>query len=178
MTLSSLSSLWLLQLLKLISAWATIEILKFPHSLLGFTDEDKYTNGVWNVRNYSLTPTKVDCYIDNKTKLRAFSLVFLDVSLLGFVSMHLFSLCGRTEKLIKDDISRGGQSHTIMYGERLLHCSVIYIYVQINKFVCLSANKELIWWVYWPFRFFFVCLFFDVKGIEFPMAEFVSCIRK
>ena len=58
--------------------------------------------------------------------------------------MHLFSLYGRTEKSIKDDISRGGQSHTIMYGERLLHCSVIYIYVQINKFVCLSANKELV----------------------------------
>ena len=72
--------------------------------------------------------------------------------------MHLFPPYGRAEKSIKDAMSRGGQSHTIMYGERLLHYSVIYIYVQINKFVCLSGNEELV------YRFiglssFFVCFF-------------------
>ena len=144
-------------------------------------DHGKYTNGVWNARSYSFTRPKAD--IDKPTKLRAFSLVLLDVSLRGLVIMHLFSLHSHTKRSIKDAISRGGQCHTIMYEERLLHSSLIYIYVQIDKFVCLSSNKELVWWVYWPFlffvsSFFFGSLFFDVKGIEFPRAEFVSCIRK
>ena len=74
MTVSSLSPSWLLQLLKAISAWATIEILKSPpHSLLGFTDQGKYTDEVQNVRNNSLTPPKVNYSTDNPSSKLIFS---------------------------------------------------------------------------------------------------------
>jgi len=67
---------------------------------------------------------------------RSESLIFLGVSLCGLVSMYSSSLCGCTERSIKDAISSDEQNHTTMYGHRLLHCS-------INSFICLLGNKNL-----------------------------------
>ena len=86
-----------------------LKFKSFVHSPLGFTDQGKYTDGVQNVRNYSLTLPKVNYSADNPSL-----------------------------KLISSD----EQSHTTRHGERLLHYSLTYIYVQTNKFVCLLGNKN------------------------------------
>ena len=55
---------------------------------------------------------------------RSESLIFLDKSVCRLVSVYSFSFYGRTERSIKDAISSGEQSHTtLMYGQRLIHCS-------------------------------------------------------
>ena len=123
-----------------ISAWATIKILMFP-PLLGFTDQGKYTDGVQNMRNYSLTPPKVNYSTDNPSSK------FISSGKQSHSTVHGERLLYYSVPYIYVQTNK----FVCLLGNK-------------NSFDGFIGFPVLFtFFLFW----LFVC-FFDVKGIEFP----------
>ena len=93
------------------------------------------------------------------------SLIFLNASVCGIVSLHYFRLMaalggrtgGRTGRSINDVVLSSEQSDKSLYAQRLLHCTKFAmkrnLQIHANQWITslFGGQQELLWWVNFPF---------------------------
>ena len=85
------------------------------------------------------------------------SLIFLNASVCGIVSLHYFRLMaalgGRTGRSINDVVLSSEQSDKSLYAQRLLHCTKFAmkrnLQIHANQWITslFGGQQELVWWV-------------------------------
>ena len=108
------------------------------------------------------------------------SLIFLNASVCGLVSLHLLSFDGRTGRSVNDVIFSDEQSEQSLYAQRLLHCTKFSmkrnLQIHPNQWITSPFGwQELVWWVNFPFYTQKRSEGFFVRVRHLISQRFVSC---